>query len=66
MKTRKVLTEKETEGVWNYLWGRKSARQVAKDIGMSHQSVINLVATICREWIQDKKLSSRKAKLLGK
>ena len=60
IKQRYELTDKETEIILEFLKGNKSSRDVGKILGCSHQGVINLVCSICRQWVQEGYLKFKK------
>lgn len=40
-----------------FLKGEISSRELGVEIGMSHQGVINLVTSVCRQWVREGKLT---------
>jgi len=56
VRTEVVFTKGDEESVIAFLQGALTTRQLASKIGYSHQGAINLVTTICRQWIQSGKL----------
>lgn len=50
------LSKLEEVQILKYLAGDISSREAGKNMGISHQQVINLTAQICRQWFQAKKV----------
>lgn len=57
MKYRHVMTPEEERTFIKFLKGELKMRDVLPVFGMNNvQSVANFTGSICREWVQDKKL----------
>ena len=60
MKTKKfqpiAKTDHEKKIIGAFLNGDLTAREAGKAIGLSHQGIINFVASLTRKWYQDHKI----------
>lgn len=52
--------EEEEESVFiSFLKGEISSRKVGEKLGKSHQQALNLIGSLCRQWIKEGKLVFR-------
>jgi len=56
IKVEYVLTKQDEKMVLKFLEGKITCRELGNYMGCSHQSAINRVCAICRQWVQNKKI----------
>ena len=60
MKTKYFIpvlkTEHEKKVIGAFLNGDLTSREAGKQLGMSHQNIINLVSSLARKWYQEHKI----------
>lgn len=57
IKKEYVLNGNERAIILNFLSSTITSRQAGKEIGLSHQGVINLTTNLIRSWIRDGKIN---------
>ena len=56
MKRKTELNERTLQVIRDYLEGDLSSRGAARELNISHQAVINLIASVFKEWYLDGKI----------
>lgn len=56
MKRKYEVDEKVIKVVMEYLAGELSTRQAGRELGISHQAILNLTTSLLREWYQEGKV----------
>lgn len=47
------LEPDEAEAVKKFLLGKLGARPLGEKLGVSHQQALNLMSSVCRQWVRE-------------
>ena len=56
IRTEYVMSPDEERVIVRFLRGELAAREAGKQLGVSHQQAINMLSTVCRQWVKSGKL----------